>query len=393
MNNEFVNFYEFLGLKEDVTEEDLDFYYQEIIKFLNPESHPDKTYSHEEILAVMKQMDQVNQAYRVLKDPKLRKAYDKRLWDMRHPKITTEEPSKETIVEESQVEEKQDTISIPEERIEDTILSGQTPQKETFAQNIKQTYQEVRQEEKKYPLKKRHERMSTVYDEAYADKVTSLPKEILFYTGKGTAHVFLEVFYQLSKLLIDENETGTKYVLRNRRLIALALEVSVIASCGWLSPKKDHMETTQEPVNIEMPISDVTKEDTRLVLTRNYLIKDGDTLSNIAYNANTSIDKLKRINGYDSDRIYTDSRMVVPYTIEQEDLTYYTESINLEDDSLEEIATNYETDLETLYQLNQEAITKIGDQYIAISDTILVPKFSSKQEVQEMKAMKNVIYD
>ena len=77
MGETFIDYFELFYLTKTSTEEDLDFEYQQIIQFLNPESHPDKTYSYEEMEEAARQMDVINQAYRTLKDPVLREEYRK----------------------------------------------------------------------------------------------------------------------------------------------------------------------------------------------------------------------------------------------------------------------------------------------------------------------------
>lgn len=400
MSQQIVNYYEFLGVKPNCTEEDLDFHYQEIVKFLSPEYHPEKTYTKKDIEIVMEQLDGVNEAYRVLKDPKLRKAHDEAL--RRKVEIPTpqtrilEQPKKQEQPRRVQQPRRQEIRPVTPPRRVSTpqVEARRMKEKKTFWQNVKDSYRAVRLDERNFSFKKRHAKMAEAFDDKYAKKVTSVPKEILFYTGKGTAHVFLEAFYQLSRLSYINKDTVTKYVIRNRRLIAAAALIGIMASCGGTAKE----EPIAEPqiVRIEVPAPEVTEpikievpaEEPRLVLTRHYTIVAGDTLSRLANNANSSVEELKRINGYENDKIYFGRKMTIPYTIDREDLEYYTESIKMNDFSLEEIANAYETDLETLYQLNNGAIIYTNGKYYALSNTILVPRFHSKQEVEALKAEK-----
>ncbi|MBP5679406.1 MAG: LysM peptidoglycan-binding domain-containing protein [Bacilli bacterium] len=398
MNKKTVNYYELLGLKPGFTEEDLDVHYREIINFLKPESHPEKTYSKEEIREVYAQLSSVNEAYDILKDPKLRKEYEESL---KHPKkeeitipIQREQPRKRRM--DRRVENKtQNTrpvyVNPPKRVVENEPVSRRkVTAKRSFWENVKEAYREVKIEERKMSFQKRHQGISQAFDEEFADKVTSVPKEILFYTGKGTVHVFLEALYQLSRLTYINKDNVTKYVIRNRRLLAAAVAAGVLFSVGSCSKKEEapivrpitHI-VVEEPTQ-EVP-EEIPSEDPRLVLTRNYTIEKGDTLALLAYNSNSSIEELKRINGYDSDKIYYGRKMTIPYTINREDLEYYTESVKMNDFSLKEIARAYETDLETLYQLNPIAIFYQDGQYYPISNTILVPRFHTKQEVEELK--------
>lgn len=389
MNQEFIDYYELFGLTKDSTEEDLDFNYKEIVNFMKPESHPEKTYSKEEILYVQEQLDIINDAYRTLKDPKLRKEYNKRYLEYKYPKK-----------EEVKEEQLEPVIITRRNPVQEERISREKVQKKTFFQNVKDSYREVRRDEKKYSFKKRHARINDAYDETFADSVKNVPGEILFYTGKGTAHVFLEGLYQLSRLSYINKDTVTKYVIRNRRLIAAALAVGVIASCGWNKEEKKVEELPVAPIVTELPTEKeemkqpvAESEEPRVVMTRFYTIERGDTLSRLAYNANSSVEELKRMNGYEDDKIYSGRKMTIPYTIDREDLEYYTESIKVYDLTLEEIARAYETDIDTLYQLNREAIYKLGRQYSILSDSLLVPKFPTKTEVQEQKQIKTGSYE
>ena len=148
---------------------------------------------------------------------------------------------------------------------------------------------------------------------------------------------------------------------------------------------------------MEEPLEETTAlpvYEPRMILNRNYTILKGDTLSRLASNANSSISELKQINGYETDDIYYGRKMQIPYTIDTEDLEFYTESVKVNDYTLEELAKIYETDIETLYKLNPEAIMKIGDNtYYVLSDSLIVPKFITKQEYWDAKQAKSFRYE
>ena len=88
----------------------------------------------------------------------------------------------------------------------------------------------------------------------------------------------------------------------------------------------------------------------------------------------------------------------IPYTIYESDIKYYSQSITItaeqlqKTNALEEIANLYGTDIETLYNLNPEAIKKSGSTYTLENDSILVPKFAKKSEVilEKDKQLKHV---
>ena len=70
----------------------------------------------------------------------------------------------------------------------------------------------------------------------------------------------------------------------------------------------------------------------------------------------------------------------------QNDLEYYTYTEKfLEKTSLEEFAQIYNTDVETLQILNPETIFIEAGNYYVISDTLVVPKFITQEELQVKK--------
>ena len=128
-----------------------------------------------------------------------------------------------------------------------------------------------------------------------------------------------------------------------------------------------------------------------IVLTRNYIVKAGDTLSTIAENARTSMDKIKSINGIKSENmIYINEEIKVPYTIPVDDLQYYVKSVEIEDISLSDLAFKYQTTEDSIYKLNKDAIEKVNDKaYVVLSDKLLVPTFPTLEEVKKLKNSNN----
>lgn len=94
------------------------------------------------------------------------------------------------------------------------------------------------------------------------------------------------------------------------------------------------------------------------------------------------------VNNLDSTNIHVGQKLIIPYIIDRDELKYYTTSINLENEtgSFEKIAEKYNTDVRTLYSINVEALHFDGEKYIIIADTILVPTFPTKNEVNDLKA-------
>ena len=413
MSEPFEDFYELLGVRRDATVEDIKHNYQEICKFLSPSSHPEKTYHIEELEELKKQTESVKYAYEVLINPVSRQEYDE--WCQRQKERKTQEIEKDMgIIKEDKrlrpIEPTRKRLYDPyppmprnnqpmPRKAEQPVMK---PKKETFMESIKRQYKEVRQDEKRDSFHRRHSRWTEGYESSFAEKVNSVPKEILYYTGLGCTHVSLEGIYQIAKLRYINKDAFTKFLIRNRKLIAVATIAGVIAASGIGGKKEEEhfpyypTTTTQVEQPVELPTETPTPAiflnitEPRVVLTRKYTIQQGDTLSRLAQNANSSINELKQVNGYKDDKIYYGRKMVIPYTIDTQDLEYYTEVVKVENYSLEELAKLYETDVETLYLLNKEAIVNTGNNtYFVLSDSLVVPKFITKIELIEQKATKN----
>ena len=151
-----------------------------------------------------------------------------------------------------------------------------------------------------------------------------------------------------------------------------------------------HSKPQQEPLQGEsITIADLNIDDYYMeqpvTITRNYKIKYGDTLSTLAENSFSSVEELKRMNHLSSSLIVADNYLTIPYHIKREDLKYYTQSVAVQDRSLKELATTFETDVETLYTLNKEAIQKINGTYVIMSNSILVPDFITRKELNNIK--------
>ena len=115
------------------------------------------------------------------------------------------------------------------------------------------------------------------------------------------------------------------------------------------------------------------------------------TLSKLSADSNTSIDHIKKVNNLRSDDIQVNDKLKIPYYIDKDEVKYYTESIEIDPStvSFTDIAKEYNTDERTLYALNIEAFDFNGEEYIIISDTILVPTFPTYEEVKELKKQDN----
>ena len=106
----------------------------------------------------------------------------------------------------------------------------------------------------------------------------------------------------------------------------------------------------------------------------------------------TRIDDIKRVNNLDSDMLYVGDVIKVPYIISNDDLQYYVQTVDTNGMSIKDLAYIYETDEETLYNLNKEAIRLVDDEKIIMSDTVLVPNFISSYDLDAKKDSKVKTY-
>ena len=132
----------------------------------------------------------------------------------------------------------------------------------------------------------------------------------------------------------------------------------------------------------------IDEMNSRVNMTRYYKIKAGDTLSQLAEDFEISLSTIKQANNIQNASYIQKGQIIkIPYTIYESDIKYYSQSITItaeqlqKTNALEEIANLYGTDIETLYNLNPEAIKKSGSTYTLENDSILVPKFAKKSEV------------
>lgn len=155
--------------------------------------------------------------------------------------------------------------------------------------------------------------------------------------------------------------------------------------------RKDHNTNnaaTYQPYDEEPDGDNDLNAETEYTLNRIYTVKSGDSLSKLSQDSNTTINYIMKVNGLDSENIKVGQKLEIPYIVDEDELKYYTESIDVDmaNTTLEEIAEKHGTDVGTLYTLNTESFENVENQYVVLSDTILVPTFPSQDEVKILKS-------
>lgn len=238
-----------------------------------------------------------------------------------------------------------------------------------FTGRVKNAWIDVRKDEKKNSFEKRHKDLSKAAHDYYGDN--ALPLKY------GMVHVFGETLYRLDKLRIRKHDNIEKYTIRNRGLALLLAASMVLVGAHSCNNKKSENIT---------PTSSIEEVDDSIVLTRYYTVQFNDTLSGISDETGININRIKRDNDItNANMIYINQTLELNYSIDPENLEYYTQSIEVAGLNIYSIAGLYNTNVDTLLNINKDAIEVSEDgTYQIISDNILVPNFITARELTEL---------
>lgn len=162
----------------------------------------------------------------------------------------------------------------------------------------------------------------------------------------------------------------------------IAVCIFIIAKEVIDTGKGDPIETT---ASLVIPTYEVE---------RYYTVEFNDNLTYLSRISGMSIDEIKEKNHLSGDLIKYNQRLVLVYKILPTDLMYCTESVSVDNRSIQEIAGLYNTSIRSLYELNKESIEEeVVDNrvnYSILSDTILVPNYKTPSEVNEARNNKEL---
>lgn len=436
---EFIDYYKILGVSRNASEEEIKNAYRTLIKKYHPDRNPD----NEEAKIITQK---INEAYEHLGNESKntnRQEYDRRYEEYyaaqaRRQQERQQQREKEARERQERARAWQYSQSGP--GFDKQNFTGKStgsgkysrttaeqtaeePEERKFWDDVKQAWKEVREEEKKDPFFERHSHLNQTlkrkdkktrttntyyYDEDGIKHTRSktrprtTPEEIVFHLKKGTLHVAYETLIQLEKLTHITEDTVPKFIIRNRNVLAGALAVCIIAGGFGMKGEEpvqpsqpSYSTTTQQPtedMNLGMDViagEEERKEEARVnqeyKVYRKYTIQYGDTLSELAEDANCTLSELTAYNGItNASSIKAGHDIIIPYNIESGDLRYATYAAYLpEGMTLETFADRYSTTVNSIIALNKEAITEEGQ---ALSDTLLVPNFATPSEIKEQKA-------
>ncbi len=282
---------------------------------------------------------------------------------------------------------------------------GQEPK--TMSQSFKEAWQEVRSEEKSYPFTERHKNINKNIHSKYYPYRATLPQYIVYGLKNGLLHVSAELVYQLEKFRYITEDNIPKFIIRNRKSLCGIVVAGVLITSAVTKDNDSVITPPEEQPTTPVTDTSTSEPDTqveqitsdKIVLNRVHVIEFGETLSEYSEDSNTTVEEIKRINNIkDENIIESGKKIVIPYIISKDDLKYYVSSTEYDSNiPLETYAALYETDVETLLQLNKEAIDKVilstgQTAYMPISNTLQVPSFISKNILDAQKEVSTGAY-
>ncbi|MDD6941334.1 MAG: DnaJ domain-containing protein [Bacilli bacterium] len=391
--NKPVDFYALLGISYNSSIPEIEKAFFERIAAYHPDLYANKN-ARENVKSLNKYIYKcLEKAYIILTNENDRAIYDEeyRRAYLNKDEVKEKEKSSRTHQENKKRQTKQKATS-QKHTSEKSYSDVKT---RSFAETIRTGWKEVREDEKTEPFKERHKNVS----DHIAHSKLAYANPVIFNIGSGVIHVCCETWYQLCKFRYITEDNLPKFIIRNRVTIGSLLLAGtlILVPKHALSPDTTPDQTPAAPgaTDTLKPGNDL--EDDTIVLNRIHVVESGDTVSEYSRESNSTIKYIAKVNDLevnydDSVNIQAGQKIIIPYVVDKEDLSYYTSSKILPDGmSLSTFASTNETDINTLLRLNPEAIevkteNSNGVTYYVTSDTLTVPNFISKSEYKSLKA-------
>ena len=391
--NKPVDFYALLGISYNSSIPEIEKAFFERIAAYHPDLSANKN-ARENVKSLNKYIYKcLEKAYIILTNENDRAIYDEeyRRAYLNKDEVKEKEKSSRTHQENKKRQTKQKATS----QKHTSKKSYSDVKTRSFAETIRTGWKEVREDEKTEPFKERHKNVS----DHIAHSKLAYANPVIFNIGSGVIHVCCETWYQLCKFRYITEDNLPKFIIRNRVTIGSLLLAGtlILVPKHALSPDTTPDQTPSAPgaTDTLKPGNDL--EDDTIVLNRIHVVESGDTVSEYSRESNSTIKYIAKVNDLevnydDSVNIQAGQKIIIPYVVDKEDLSYYTSSKILPDGmSLSTFASTNETDINTLLRLNPEAIevkteNSNGVTYYVTSDTLTVPNFISKSEYKSLKA-------
>lgn len=337
--------------------------------------HPDRNNNSEESII---KMSQINEAFHTLTNPTILRNYLDN-YKKTHQQVTNNNQSSLDVIDTWQDAEY--TQIIEEARDIDNLEDFLYYLKEDY----KEAYHQVRKEEKSFTLKERLSLAKSYLEQS--NLYNKINSNILRKGYKVSGLIITELMFQLGKLKKQIDDTIPKYTVRNRKTLAGLMIAGLLFNPLGVNAETEELTHQDIPTQTES----TKPTDMNLLidgyrLDRIYTVTEEDTLESLAKQANTTVEKIIKLNKLRNNALIVGETIKIPYYVDKEDIKYYTESVNSTNyEKLEDLAEEYQTDIRTIYSLNAECFEVIDDKLVQISDNLLVPLFPTKEEVKELK--------
>ena len=182
--------------------------------------------------------------------------------------------------------------------------------------------------------------------------------------------------------LQQKHQNHYKVAKIKRQGIALGLATTIALGVGISTYVRNNINIGSKETEISQMI-----QEPQVDMVRYYTIQFGDTLTSISKKTGIPQSKIQSDNGIiDPNKIYTNQNIQLIYSVNADDLKYYTNEDNVNGRNIYEIAGEYNTTPFTIYKINEDSITSNLDGSFSInSDTISVPKFITPEELASVK--------
>lgn len=182
--------------------------------------------------------------------------------------------------------------------------------------------------------------------------------------------------------LQQKHQNHYKVAKIKRQGIALGLVTTIALGVGISTHVRNNINIGSKETEISQMV-----QEPQVDMVRYYTIQFGDTLTSISKKTGIPQSKIQSDNGIiDPNKIYTNQNIQLIYSVNADDLKYYTNEDNVNGRNIYEIAGEYNTTPFTIYKINEDSITSNLDGSFSInSDTISVPKFITPEELASVK--------
>ena len=185
-----------------------------------------------------------------------------------------------------------------------------------------------------------------------------------------------EFLYSLGKLKLERRETPGHYIMKNRGKALVAAGLILVCTTGMFSGNSES-KPIADPITSEAEDLLTEPVSPTITITRTYTVGAGDTLSELAEDANCTRQEIKNLNDMDSDILYYKDVIKIPYHIPEDEIGKYTTVELYDGENLYDFAESHETNPKSLKKLNPDTIIEVNGAYAVTSDTIITPTFAS----------------